>query len=516
MSERNRHPVSIREVRKYFVDPRNPASADDLAQLSADSVRAMAQIYATGGRIEDMDADTQKLLRGDGDDELQKVVGRVLRREADTRIFDHRFMGQIHPQGNQAGILANLIAAYMNTNLIVREVSQSEHDMEIQVVRWMSNMFGYDPEQASGNITTGGTTANYAAIMVARKKTIKRMWEQDEKKPRKNQTPLYVLTSRWRHYSVDKVCDHAGLRLVTIPSRGGEENATPADNFKMSPHMLERGIERIRNAGGEVAAIVGLAGETETGIVEDLDVLADIAERHEVFLHVDAAYGGPFVFSREKGRFKGIGRADSITTDPHKMLYTPYPAGAVLFREKSDHGLLHADTRYLGVVGARIEGSMGSAGVISTWATIELLGESGIASILNHTLDLADHAYDRVDDSETLRPVFEPELNTLLVGLKPKVVDRVVRATAGSGEVEDYDHFIETVRDGVDKRGGGHPYISCNGHVDFQEDGNGDEVRRSAFRYIGMHPHTTIDDVDHLFERVEEEVKKQLNELENK
>ena len=344
MSERNPQPIGIEEIRRYFVDPKDPTSADDLVQLSADSVRAMAQIYATGGRTEEMDTDTQNLLRGKGDDELQRVVGEVLRREADTRIFDHRFMGQIHPQGNKAGILGNLIAAYMNTNLIVEEVSQSEQAMEAQVIRWMSNIFGYNSDRASGNITTGGTTANYAAMVVARKKTIQRMWEQDGIKPRRNQTPLYVLTSRWRHYSIDKVCDHTGLRLVAIPSMGGEENATPADNFKMSPHMLECGIERIRNAGGEVVAIVGLAGETETGMVEDLDVLADIAERHRVFLHVDAAYGGPFVLSREKGRFEGIERADSITVDPHKMLYTPYPAGAVLFQEKKDHDLLHADT----------------------------------------------------------------------------------------------------------------------------------------------------------------------------
>ena len=79
-------------------------------------------------------------------------------------------MGQIHPQGSKIGILCNFIAAYMNTNTIVKDVSSSEHAMEHEVLDWCAKLFGYDPNNASGNVVSGGTTANIAAMWVAREK----------------------------------------------------------------------------------------------------------------------------------------------------------------------------------------------------------------------------------------------------------------------------------------------------------------------------------------------------------
>lgn len=241
-------------------------------------------------------------------------------------------------------------------------------------------------------------------------------------------------------------------------------------------------------------------------MVDDLNGIANLAEMYGIHFHVDAAYGGPFVLSRKRDLFKGIERADSMAIDPHKLLYTPYAAGAFLVRDKEEHALIQKTARYLcpkdneGVLGrredrnfgfaARVEGSMSSQGVLSTWATKELLGNEGIATVLNNTLDLTDHAHEVVGDSKLLKPLHEPHINTLLVGIEG--VDDM--------PVKQQSKLVEKVQQEVDKRYG--YYISYNGEVD-----NG----RSAFRFVAMHPFSRRKDVDGLFEVLEREVSRKFS-----
>jgi len=483
-------------VKKYFVDPRSPESADDLADLGAEAIKTMAQIYASGGRIDQMSDETKRWLEkklDDDDEKLANILKDVLVEESGTRRFDHRFMGQIHPQGNKVGVLANLIAAYMNTNTIVKEVSSAENKMESEVLNWSADIFGYNRSEFSGNVVTGGTLANQSALWVAREN----LWEQLSSKGinrRREVRRLYVLASPMKHYSLVKASEQLGMKFIPVGMRG----------YKTNPQSMQEYISRIRKSGGEVAAIVGIAGETETAEVDDLDALADIAERNGVFLHVDAAYGGPFILSRVQDKFNGINRADSITFDPHKMLFTPYSAGIILFKDFRKHMLIEKGmrehARYLlkeevkdgkedrkkernfGM--SRVEGSMGSGGVIATYATIKLLERDGIAALLDHTLDLAQFAHRRISSSEILRPLHYPDLNTLLVGLRNT-----------SWDLGKYNHVISKAQEMSDMRG---YYVSTNNDVD-----NG----RAAFRFVPTHPFTTIKDVDEVISSLEEEIK---------
>lgn len=481
-------------VKKYFVDPRSPESADDLANLGAEAIKTMAQIYATGGRIDLMSDKTKNwLLRNlESDESLTMVLKDVLREESSTRRFDHMFMGQIHPQGNKVGILANLIAAYMNTNTVVREVSSAENKMESEVLGWSADMFGYDRREFSGNVVTGGTLANQSALWVARENVWEKLTREGLDR-RKDVKRLYVLSTEMKHYSLIKACDQLGLRFVPVAMEG----------YKTNPRSMQEAIDRVRRVGGEIAAMVGIAGETETAEVDDLDALANVAERNGVYFHVDAAYGGPFILSRARDKFKGISRADSITYDPHKMLYTPYSAGIILFKDYRRHMLIEKgmreNARYLlkqdvrdGKVDrnkernfgmSRVEGSMGSGGVIATYATIKLLEKDGIAALLDHTLDLAQFAYTRVGESKVLRPLHYPDLNTLLVGLKEGLVPKGA-----------YNQVVELAQKRADIRG---YYVSTNDEVDHG---------RSAFRFVPTHPFTTVKDVDEVVSALEEEI----------
>jgi glutamate/tyrosine decarboxylase-like PLP-dependent enzyme len=252
--------------------------------------------------------------------------------------------------------------------------------------------------------------------------------------------------------------------------------------------------------------VLGIAGGTETGMVDDLEEIGRIAKENHAHFHVDAAYGGPYILTRESARFSGINQADSITVDPHKMLYTPYESGVILFKDKNRHALITKDflenagylvaedvrkagnqmDRGRNYGSSRPSGSMGSGGAISTWATMKLFGNEGIQTILGHTLKLTDCAYQRVSSSNVLQPLHKAELNTLLISLKNTnlmsleannfIVDQAINSAAEKGYC-----------------------ISCD-----------DEVThgRKILRFVAMHPYSTTDNVNELITILEESIDK--------
>lgn len=476
----------LNELREYFINPNDAESAQDLAIIMAQAMFFLAQMYegkATEADLVQIETDTPS--------RLTDVVRELLRRELGTMKFDAKFMGQIHPQGNKISIISKAIAGFLNNNTVYREVSPVETEMEIEVTERIAQWFGYEPEKMSGNITLGGSDANLEALWVAREKV---------KTLHPEATKYYVFVSKMCHYSVDKAASILGdnIEIVWVNTLG----------FKTDTNHLEQLLaEKSAEAGSAIMAIIGLAGETETGDVDDLQTMAQLSQEYQTHFHVDAAYGGPFILSKQAELFAGIDQSDSITIDPHKMMYTTYSAGMVLFKDANDHHLIEKimkerarylfemkksdPTKYEELVteeekgerhlgSGRIGGSMGSDGAIMTWTTLELLGEDGLRELLNHTLDLTDHAYQRVIQSDVLIPLNTPELNTLLIGLNlelfadnyPDVIKQMKQATKDSGY-----------------------YISLNDEVDHG---------RPALRLVPMHPHTELAEVDQLITILEE------------
>lgn len=345
-----------------------------------------------------------------------------------SRHFDEKSMAQLHPNGNMPAILANVSSVLRNNNTIFAGVSPAETQMEQEAVTWLAKeIAGYDPSESSGVITVGGTLANLTALTAARERLSskrtnrgKRAWNGDK---------AYVLASEAAHYSIDKAAailsPNGGIEVLKIPLE--------KDGFRMDSEQLERYVKKLRKAGKPIMAIVGVAGETETGLVDDLNRMADIAAANGIFFHVDGAYGAPFRLTRQSELFRGMERGDSLTIDPHKYMYAPYPAGSVLFKDRTDHDRLEVmNDRGSGYVfqddqakqvaqqgqpefigKRRIEGSMGGQGASGTWAVIHALGKEGLGLVLEHTLDVTQHAYATLAESDVFSPVFRPDLNSL-------------------------------------------------------------------------------------------------------
>lgn len=220
-----------------------------------------------------------------------------------------------------ADLIANAVNRYVGVWLAAPGLVQ----LEANVVRWFCQIVGYPPE-AFGILTTGGSMANFSAVVSAR---VDRLPENFIK------GTLYV--SDQVHHSVTKAAGLAGFpagNVRIVPSR---------DDFSLDLDALEAALTRDRKTGWQPFMVVGSAGTTNTGAVDDLQALGQLARREGVWFHVDGAYGAFFMLTQRGRRaLRGIEAADSITLDPHKGLFLPYGTGALLVRDPGPLRRAHA------------------------------------------------------------------------------------------------------------------------------------------------------------------------------
>ena len=239
-----------------------------------------------------------------------------------TQLSHPGYFGLITPSPLPAGILADFIASALNQNIGVYSLGPAAIAIERRTVRWLTDLAGYGPE-AGGNLTSGGTMANFIALKLARDAIT---GDRAQHEGLRGEWAVY--TSEERHVSVDKAVDAVGLgrqRLRIIPTD---------DRFEIQVDALEAAIAKDNKEGIRPLCIVAMGGSTNNGAVDPLTTLRRIADRESAWLHVDAAYGGGMLLSREHpGVLAGLEVADSITMDPHKWFYAPLDAGAILVRD---------------------------------------------------------------------------------------------------------------------------------------------------------------------------------------
>jgi len=211
--------------------------------------------------------------------------------------------------------VADLIADATNRYVGVFAAAPGLAQLEANVVRWCCQIVGY-PESARGILTSGGSLANFSALVAARREKLPEQFLRGT---------LYV--SDQAHHSIHK----AGL-LAGFPRENVREIRSD-ERYRIRLDDLEARIKEDRRAGFTPFLVVGSAGTVHTGAVDDLDALASLAAREGLWFHVDGAYGGFFMLTeRGRERMRGIERADSITLDPHKGLFLPYGTGSLLVR----------------------------------------------------------------------------------------------------------------------------------------------------------------------------------------
>jgi len=253
-----------------------------------------------------------------------------------TRVFPNtmaigsrRYFGMMNPAPLPIAIFAESLAAAMNQNAASWRHAPSGTAIEKRVIRWLCDLFGL-PENSFGTFVAGGSLANITGLKLAINHALGRNLSQvgNLEPPGPEMAKLTLYVSGQGHYSFDKAVDLLGLGR-------GQLRKLPADDlFRIDLAALAQALRDDVAAGLKPCCIIGIAGTTNTGSIDKLDRLAELAAQHGCWFHVDAAYGGAVVLSEMYGTMlRGIELADSITIDPHKWLYMPFAAGGILVRD---------------------------------------------------------------------------------------------------------------------------------------------------------------------------------------
>jgi len=315
-----------------------------------------------------------------------------------------------------ADLIADAVNRYVGVWLAAPALSQ----LEANVLRWFSEIAGY-PSEARGLLTTGGSLANFTAIVTARRARLPESFLRGT---------LYA--SDQVHHSVLKAAIMAGFPAANV-------RRVPSDGkFRIDLSRLDESIRSDRDGGWMPFMIVASAGTTNTGAVDDLDGLADRARDQRLWLHVDGAYGGFFMLT-ERGRsaMHGIERSDSVTLDPHKALFLPYGTGSLLVRDgealRKTHSV-HAeylppvmeDPDFVDFSTCSPELSRAFRG-LRVWLPLKMHGIEPFRRNLDEKLDLTDWVAGELRKTPGIEIVAEPQLSI--------VAFRMVRAGCGPEEL---------------------------------------------------------------------------------
>lgn len=325
------------------------------------------------------------------------------------------FMGWVQGGGTVAGLLGEMLAAGLNANLGGRDHMPLE--VEQQVLTWTREIFGF-PEDATGLFLTGASQANFLAVLIARRRALGASVRHAGVS--QAEAPLVAYASRAVHGCVGRAMDMAGLGA-------GQLRLVPTDEAgRMRPEVLRAAISADRAAGARPFLIVGTAGTVDTGAIDPLDALADVAANEGVHFHVDGALGALGVLSPALApRFTGLERADSLAFDWHKWGQAPYDAGFLLVRDGDLHrASFAAEAAYL----SRAERGLARDGwwpcdygpdlsrgfrALKTWFTIKAYGAAGLGDVIEGTCALAQALGRRIEGEPELELMAPVELNVV-------------------------------------------------------------------------------------------------------
>jgi len=275
-------------------------------------------------------ADVRKALGADCGLPETGVDATVLLDEAAKLVFDHslfnghpRFFGYITSSPAPIGALGDLLASAVNQNVGAWRLAPMATEIEAQTIRWIAELIGV-PQSTGGLLVSGGNMANFIGVLAARQAVA--TW--DVRAEGNAGRALRMYCSSETHTWVQKAADMFGMGTASI--RWIETDAQQC----MRPAALRAALDADRAAGDVAVVVVGTAGSVSTGAVDPLPELRRICDEYQVWLHVDGAYGGVAVCLPDAAKdLAGLRLADSVAVDPHKWLYAPAEAGAVLVRK---------------------------------------------------------------------------------------------------------------------------------------------------------------------------------------
>ncbi len=358
-----------------------------------------------------------------------------------TRHNGHpRCFGYVTSPSTPVGAFADLLASTLNINVTSWRSSPAATEIEKIVISWLGSMIGYG-ENAHGLLTSGGSMANLIALQIAHRAKVEKnidatgLWNAGP--------PMTIYASDQIHMSIPKAAQilgfgHEQVRLVECD-----------DQFRLDPQRLRRRIENDLQNGFRPFCVVASAGTVNTGAVDPLNEIAQVAREFNLWFHIDGAYGAPASLDeRKRPLFAGLEAADSISLDAHKWLYVPIDSGCLLFRDQETvrAAFSSADADYIKVLdpGEAAEAfAFWDYGMelsrrfraLKIWFTLQYYGLDRIAQAISDDNALATFMAELVESDQEFELMAPVELSICCFRFVPAEVSTKLRS-AGEDERE--------------------------------------------------------------------------------
>ena len=343
--------------------------------------------------------------------ELVADLSRIMK--ASTAVAHPRVMAHQVPPPLPGAALAELVSAILNNGMAVYEMGTAAVPIEMSVLIWMINRLDLRAT-AGGVLTSGGSLGNLTALLAMRQAHAGfDVWKEGAQAG----PPLAVIVSSDAHYSVSRT-----LRIMGWGD-GGAISARVDNDHRLTAAAVEEALRKTTDR--KVIGIVAAASSTATGAFDPLPELAEVAKRHGLWLHVDAAHGGAAALSaKHRHKLEGIEQADSIVWDAHKMLMMPALVTAVLF--KQNHHTYEAFAQQASYLFAKATGEatwwdLGQRTLectkrmmaIELWTQLRVHGEQLFGDILDRLVELTRIFADKIRETDDFQLALEPELNII-------------------------------------------------------------------------------------------------------
>ncbi|MHA6296850.1 pyridoxal phosphate-dependent decarboxylase family protein [Devosia sp. CAU 1758] len=347
-------------------------------------------------------------------------------------------MGNIHPRfwswymgsSNFTGALADFLAAVQGSNL--GGGNHAAALMDNQVVNWCKEMIGF-PQTASGTLVSGGSMANLIALTVAR--NVKAGANIREDGVGEIEQPLRFYASDQVHSCHRKAVEALGLGNKAL-------RRIPSDvELRIDVAALRAAIREDRAAGFKPACLIATAGTVNTGAIDDLQALADLAAEEDLWLHIDGCIGALLAIAPSNTfRVSGIARADSVALDPHKWLHAPFEVGCVLIRDAAAHrGAFAVNQEYLestprGLASAEwlyeygLQTTRGFR-ALKVWMALQEHGVEKFGRLIDQNIAQAHYLNQLVEQEPLLELVAPTTINIVCFRYRPFGLDSIARKT---------------------------------------------------------------------------------------
>ncbi len=377
-------------------------------------------------------------------EDAEKVLDELCREMVDQgfHVPSANYFGLMNPTPTYMGVLAEALVAGLNPQLATLARSQLASKIELETLRWIGERVGW-PGEFNGTFTSGGNEANFSGLALALAYKFPDALEEGVAAIG-SQPVLYA--SAEAHHSLDKSAGLLGIGRKALRRIAVNQAA------QLDSEMLERAIVQDLAAGQKPFCVVATAGTTNSGTVDDLIAVSTVCRQHQLWLHVDGAYGGVAIFSdQHRDLVKGIERADSLTIDPHKWMAMPFAAGVILTSrpEILERAFSVAAPYMPKAAGARLPDNSRIStqwtrrmNSLKLWLTLRVHGRQAYEELIARQLKLSKRFADWVEASEHFELAVPPMLPIITFRLRSAALSPNQLATDHESVVE------EVTRDG--------------------------------------------------------------------